>query len=249
MKIAIVGRRLKPDKSKLWCTNCQRTRHTKENCFLIVGFPEWWDEGQKAKARLAVGIGEGGGGLFHDTAGNREAANTRGRSGDATQQQGGGGGGRRGGESDQRIGEAAFAERRGIGGNGGLGIGSPNPQFNNVKLLHDPSNLQVLEKRPHYVKNYEASPCIINFMHNSPRILQIGPQPHKIRITTPILPPKSFLSPNRFAPLEKISIACMAQSKTDTKESGWIFDCGATDTMSYDKNDFSAFTEATKSSI
>ena len=77
MKIAIVGRRLKPDKSKLWCTNCQRTRHTKENCFLIVGFPEWREEGQKAKARLAVGIGEGGG-LFHDTTGNRETANTRG---------------------------------------------------------------------------------------------------------------------------------------------------------------------------
>ena len=41
----------------------------------------------------------------------------------------------------------------------------------------------------------------------------------------------------------------MAQSRTDPKESGWIFDCGATDTMSYDKNDFSMFDEATKSSI
>ena len=57
------------------------------------------------------------------------------------------------------------------------------------------------------------------------------------------------MSPNRFAPLERIPIACVAQSKTDPKESGWIFDCGATDTMSYDMKDFSEFNGATKSQI
>ncbi|KAJ0622886.1 hypothetical protein HanIR_Chr01g0025661 [Helianthus annuus] len=39
----------KEDKSKLYCTHCKMKKHTKETCFRLVGYPEWWDEGPKDK--------------------------------------------------------------------------------------------------------------------------------------------------------------------------------------------------------
>ncbi|XP_057784888.1 uncharacterized protein LOC131002403 [Salvia miltiorrhiza] len=38
------------DKSKLVCTHCGGKKHTKEGCFLLIGFPEWWDEMKKSRA-------------------------------------------------------------------------------------------------------------------------------------------------------------------------------------------------------
>lgn len=35
------------DKSKLKCTHCGMIKHTKEQCFRLVGYPEWWDDGHK----------------------------------------------------------------------------------------------------------------------------------------------------------------------------------------------------------
>lgn len=44
------------DKSKLKCDHCGMMKHTKEQCFKIVGYPEWWKEGnKKGKAATAVG--------------------------------------------------------------------------------------------------------------------------------------------------------------------------------------------------
>ncbi|CAH1427920.1 unnamed protein product [Lactuca virosa] len=37
----------KQDKSHLKCEHCKKTRHTKEQCFKLVGYPEWWNEGSK----------------------------------------------------------------------------------------------------------------------------------------------------------------------------------------------------------
>jgi hypothetical protein len=36
------------DKTKLKCTNCGKGRHTKDQCFEIVGYPKWW-KGDKKK--------------------------------------------------------------------------------------------------------------------------------------------------------------------------------------------------------
>ena len=36
------------DKSKLKCMTCGKSRHTKENCFEVVGYPDWW-KGDKKK--------------------------------------------------------------------------------------------------------------------------------------------------------------------------------------------------------
>lgn len=47
------------DKSRLKCEHCGMTKHTKEQCFKLVGYPEWWADGHKkgrdGKAAVAVG--------------------------------------------------------------------------------------------------------------------------------------------------------------------------------------------------
>ncbi|XP_042055752.1 uncharacterized protein LOC121800243 [Salvia splendens] len=49
----------RPDKSGLWCTHCQKPKHTYETCFKRLGYPEWWEERQKIRAvKIAVGIAE-----------------------------------------------------------------------------------------------------------------------------------------------------------------------------------------------
>ncbi|XP_076949280.1 uncharacterized protein LOC143621873 [Bidens hawaiensis] len=35
------------DKSKLKCTHCGMNKHTKDQCFKLVGYPEWWSDGHK----------------------------------------------------------------------------------------------------------------------------------------------------------------------------------------------------------
>jgi GAG-pre-integrase domain len=49
------------DKSKLKCTSCGKTRHTRENCFEVIGYPEWWKdrknthgEGSKGRSNMAA---------------------------------------------------------------------------------------------------------------------------------------------------------------------------------------------------
>jgi GAG-pre-integrase domain/gag-polypeptide of LTR copia-type len=50
------------DKSKLKCSNCGGTRHTREGCFELIGYPDWWkdpkkkrqDEGSRGRASLVV---------------------------------------------------------------------------------------------------------------------------------------------------------------------------------------------------
>ncbi|KAF5786842.1 hypothetical protein HanXRQr2_Chr10g0445791 [Helianthus annuus] len=35
------------DKTKLKCEHCGMSRHTKNQCFQLVGYPEWWNDGHK----------------------------------------------------------------------------------------------------------------------------------------------------------------------------------------------------------
>lgn len=37
------------DKNNLRCTHCGMTRHTKDTCFRLVGYPEWWEDNHKEK--------------------------------------------------------------------------------------------------------------------------------------------------------------------------------------------------------
>nr|GFB49733.1 ribonuclease H-like domain-containing protein [Tanacetum cinerariifolium]GFB87502.1 ribonuclease H-like domain-containing protein [Tanacetum cinerariifolium] len=36
---------VKEDKSHLTCEECSMSKHTKEQCFRIVGYPNWWTDG------------------------------------------------------------------------------------------------------------------------------------------------------------------------------------------------------------
>lgn len=40
---------LKIDKNKLKCEHCNGIKHTKDTCFKIYGYPEWWKEKYKGK--------------------------------------------------------------------------------------------------------------------------------------------------------------------------------------------------------
>ncbi|PWA34949.1 ribonuclease H-like domain-containing protein [Artemisia annua] len=42
---------IKEDKSHLKCEECGMSRHTKDQCFRIVGYPEWWTDGHKKGAK------------------------------------------------------------------------------------------------------------------------------------------------------------------------------------------------------
>nr|GEW52555.1 hypothetical protein [Tanacetum cinerariifolium] len=41
------------DKSHLKCEKCGMSRHTKEQCFHIVGYPDWWTDGNKKGTKSA----------------------------------------------------------------------------------------------------------------------------------------------------------------------------------------------------
>ncbi|XP_076911843.1 uncharacterized protein LOC143569943 [Bidens hawaiensis] len=41
------GSSLRVDKNSLKCSHCGMSKHTKEQCFKLVGFPEWWNDGHK----------------------------------------------------------------------------------------------------------------------------------------------------------------------------------------------------------
>ncbi|KAG8650848.1 hypothetical protein MANES_07G073922v8 [Manihot esculenta] len=50
--------RLDTDKSSLWddksslkCTHCGGSRHTRDGCFKIIGYPEWWEENKIHKKK------------------------------------------------------------------------------------------------------------------------------------------------------------------------------------------------------
>ena len=43
-KRSIPQRREEDDRRKLRCSHCGGTCHTKEGCFKLHGYPEWWDD-------------------------------------------------------------------------------------------------------------------------------------------------------------------------------------------------------------
>lgn len=46
----------KPDKSHLTCSHCKRKGHTKDQCFQLLGYPDWW-EGKRVTTAAFGGTG------------------------------------------------------------------------------------------------------------------------------------------------------------------------------------------------
>lgn len=44
------------DKSKLKCTTCGKSRHTKDNHFEVVGYPDWWKVDKKKIEKRGKGV-------------------------------------------------------------------------------------------------------------------------------------------------------------------------------------------------
>ena len=66
----------KQDKSHLKCEHCGKTRHTKEQCFKLVGYPEWWIDGSK-KGNVTTTNNRGGNSSSSSaTATNNNGGNT-----------------------------------------------------------------------------------------------------------------------------------------------------------------------------
>ena len=53
-------RRNEEDKTHLRCSHCGGSRHTKEGCFKIIGFPEWWEEHRQRRAATKAPSRTGG---------------------------------------------------------------------------------------------------------------------------------------------------------------------------------------------
>lgn len=47
---ATIRREISRRKIKLRCSCCGGSRHTKEGCFKLVGYPDWWDDLRRRKA-------------------------------------------------------------------------------------------------------------------------------------------------------------------------------------------------------
>ncbi|KAK9058242.1 hypothetical protein SSX86_023082 [Deinandra increscens subsp. villosa] len=45
------------DKTKLKCSHCGMSKHTKKQCFRIVGYPEWWTDNHKRPGKTAAAVG------------------------------------------------------------------------------------------------------------------------------------------------------------------------------------------------
>ena len=39
------------DKSSFKCTHCHQKGHTKERCFELVGYPDWWDHNRDSRKK------------------------------------------------------------------------------------------------------------------------------------------------------------------------------------------------------
>ncbi|XP_071718218.1 uncharacterized protein [Rutidosis leptorrhynchoides] len=196
------------DKEHLRCTECGMKRQTKEQCFRIVGYPEWWNDGhRKGKAAVATATTAA-------TKGNQETSN----SGATAVTQGG-------------FGLMAAEPPSSGGGNlglgcqpvnwertGGLGVLTPN-QFN---LLHtDPPDSVSSHINPSGNLRDHINPPVDEKLPIRPSINKnFYDQSHTIEIEEN-LQGQSFLTNNVFS----------------NKNDEWIIDCGATVTMTFDKND------------
>lgn len=189
------------DKSKLWCSHCGMQKHTRETCFQLLGYPEWWEERQTAKAKMVVGIPTGNEAANSRQpptgGGNRETANGRGRQGSAAPEVSGGGG-----SGGGVVGAGHFAERtdqRGGGAqmSGGKGLGShnPNPKFNLEYLQSDPPGNLLLCQKPHIL---HMSHLILHKSHDISHFVDYCEKPpdtSKIEQNSPLI------LKNRFEPL------------------------------------------------
>lgn len=174
-------RRTEEEKSKLVCSHCGMKKHTKESCFQLVGYPDWWDETKRTKLptnNRTKGSNSVAAVVNTDQATNAVAGNTKSAGDGATET---------------------------IAGNGGNDLG----EFFNFNSPNAPPILREHGRSP-------ISPC---FLQNNPLSIYGNTKTASVQVN------------NCFQALKNISTACTVPVPSNEKNEQWIFDCGATDTM------------------
>ncbi|XP_042027341.1 uncharacterized protein LOC121774557 [Salvia splendens] len=223
------NKKTEEEKLRLTCTHCGKKKHTRDTCFELHGYPEWWEEwkskppprGGRGMEAVANGGGEP---VAAAIGGNAEATTSRGNNqpeeitlrtvsfahggiGEDTAQMGGG------------------------NGRGTLGFGdlSQSP-ITFGKLIKAPHPIKYPHLQPKQIINSEKHPTSLNIPESAPLVCK-----------------------NKFQPLENLSdnlpTSYALSISSSTKNDKWIFDCGATDTVTFDKSDISSMHMAPKSYI
>ncbi|KAJ9559500.1 hypothetical protein OSB04_004660 [Centaurea solstitialis] len=171
---------VKEDKTNLKCDHCGMSRHTKDQCFRLVGYPEWWTDGHK-KGTKGIGSEKG---RNTTTDNNTDRKTTTGFGGVAAL------------DKEDEV----FSMETGIGGER-EGVSKP---------LEKQKQIQITDSFSHFIQqafeNCKQDPDVFGY-------------------------------------------ANMTRNYKIKHKQSWIFDCGATDTMTYDISDFAMSTKPTKSYI
>nr|GFB48792.1 hypothetical protein [Tanacetum cinerariifolium] len=173
------------DKSHLKCEECGMNRHTKDQCFKIIGYPDLWTDGHKTASNK---------GAKKDKPFTSPTANTRNSTKNSNDQRSEGG---FGGVSAAVVeeGEESFS----VKGKGERGLNSKSPISFHL-----------------YTSKNKDSPFICKTGHQ-----------------------QQYLN----------GLAYMAQTNFKNPNGPWIFDCGATDKMSYELSDFTDIPKPIKTDI
>ncbi|XP_071688035.1 uncharacterized protein [Rutidosis leptorrhynchoides] len=219
------------DKDNLKCDECGMKRHTKDQCFRIVGYPEWWNDGhKKGKASIAMAA---------TTKDNQETTNS------GTINQGGFG----------LL--AAEPSSSSGGGNDGLGLGFIEPK--SPKSISQTTKLGGLEQTnglgcfvPNQFQKPHFKPPSFVFDTNSPygNVYNKTSPSFVFDTNSPCGNAYNKTSNNKnLQTKSQVNISSTNIVSNKTKGNEWIIDCGSTDTMTFNKNDIIINTKPNKTRI
>nr|XP_043611991.1 uncharacterized protein LOC122583676 [Erigeron canadensis] len=198
---------IQDDKSHLTCDECGLKRHTKDQCFRLVGYPEWWVENKKGRR--------------YNPSDRDKSSTTR---TNPTKESN---------SSDGRRSETGFGGVAAAEGEQGGGFSVVDGKKKETSLSND-----FIEKhrstQHHHLPN---PPLYINLFYNRPVFNGSGNGLPALNRPAKIIGPKS------------IAKGFVARSDHSKSNGSWIFDCGATDTMTSDISDFSIFSKPKRTHI
>nr|XP_043614555.1 uncharacterized protein LOC122586637 [Erigeron canadensis] len=199
---------IKDDKSDLLCDECGMSRHTKEQCFRLVGYPDWWIDGNKKgtkslksdKGKTSVSVTD------HNKASSSGGRRSEGYGGMA--------------ESGR--------EEKGEG---------DESSFSVVKGKREDICFQKITYLPYMYRPTPNSP-MPNYLCHGPK-KQNGPSLFSYGLNNEEIKSPMFFDGSAYT----------ARNHSTDSNGPWIFDCGATDTMTYELSDFSKISKARKTHI
>uniref|UniRef100_A0A803L9R4 GAG-pre-integrase domain-containing protein n=1 Tax=Chenopodium quinoa TaxID=63459 RepID=A0A803L9R4_CHEQI len=197
------------DKNHLKCSHCGGTKHTKEGCFKLIGYPEWWEDLRQRKAATKA---TKTGGKANAAIGEGELTNT---SGDPPTT-----------VTDRRTGTSSEDGFTGFSGEPWLKT-EELTEKGHGRFLEEASSKTFCEatNETHNIKTGNPqTPCT----------------PHFFPFKSEAQPTKAQYTPSLHT---TYGLGLMCNKST------WIFDCGATYTMSYDPSDFHSSKSTTRTKI